>query len=65
MAADAPPPLLSHLLKLKLLADADRSLLHRALGALLLVDARREGGATLGREGALAFVAGLARLVGV
>ena len=48
-----------------LLADEERAYLARALGALLLVDARREGGATLGREGALAFVAGLARVVGV
>jgi hypothetical protein len=44
-----------------LLADADKGLLARALGALLLVDARREGGATLGREGALAVVAAVAR----
>jgi ankyrin repeat protein len=49
----------------ELLADEDRTLLNRALGALLLVDARREGGASLGREGALAFVAGLARLMAV
>jgi ankyrin repeat protein len=49
----------------RLLLYEDRRLLHRALGALLLVDARREGGATLGREGALAFVAGLARAAGV
>jgi hypothetical protein len=49
----------------ELLADADRRLLQRAVGALLLVDARREGGGTLGREGALAAVAGLARLMGV
>jgi hypothetical protein len=48
-----------------LLAGADRNVLDRALGALLLVDARREGGATLGREGALAFVASLARAAGV
>jgi ankyrin repeat protein len=48
-----------------LLVKADKRLLTRALGALLLVDARREGGATLGREGALAFVAGLARVAGV
>jgi hypothetical protein len=48
-----------------LLAGAGRRLLNRALGALLLVDARREGGATLGREGALAFVAGLARVAGM
>jgi ankyrin repeat protein len=49
----------------RLLLYEHRRLLHRALGALLLVDARRDGGATLGREGALAFVAGLARLMGV
>jgi hypothetical protein len=48
-----------------LLLDEERRLLDRALGALLLVDARREGGGTLGREGALAFVAGLARVAGV
>ena len=48
-----------------LLAPKHRELLHRAVGALLLVDARREGGATLGREGALAVVAGLARLMEV
>jgi hypothetical protein len=44
-----------------LFAQSDRRLLARALGALLLVDARREGGGTLGREGALAFVAGVVR----
>jgi ankyrin repeat protein len=49
----------------RLLLYEHRRLLHRALGALLLVDARREGGATLGREGALAFVAAFARVAGV
>jgi ankyrin repeat protein len=48
-----------------LLRPSHRALLDRAVGALLLVDARREGGVPLGREGALAFVAGLARVMGV
>ena len=49
----------------ELLVSADRRLLHRALGALLLVDARREGRTRLGREGALAFVTAVARAAGV
>jgi hypothetical protein len=47
------------------LVPADRRLLHRALGALLLVDARREGGTPLGREGALAVVTAVARAAGM
>ena len=43
-----------------LLAPKHRELLHRAVGALLLVDARREG-LPLGRESALAVVEAVAR----